>query len=393
MKRKQKIKLIALAVLAFLAIFLSLPQNRYIVKALIYQQVNIDDYKIFHNRTVRMGQPQPWKISPQYNHYQLSDKQLEYFERYKTVAYLVVKDTAILYESYWDGYGSDSYSNSFSMAKSIVSLLVGCALQDGYIRSIDQPVADFLPEFRQDGRDKITIKHLLTMSSGLSWDESYSTLFSLTTKGYYGNNLAGLVLGQHVVEEPGKRFMYRSGDTQLLSLVVEKASGETLSDYASKRLWSKIGAEHDALWCLDRQNGVEKAFCCFNSNARDFARFGQLVLNQGTWNGEQLIPKDYLAEALQPATYLIDAETGKPCDFYGYQWWRINMDGHEVSYARGLLGQYIFVIPSLNAVVVRLGHLRGDVTIEGQPEDVYQYLRCGVEIIKQLQIPSEYERK
>ena len=125
MKRKQKIQLIALAVLAFLAIFLSLPRNRYIVKALIYQQVNIDDYKMFHNRTVRMGQPQPWKISPQYNHYQLSDKQLGYFERYKTVAYLVVKDTAILYEFYWDGYGSDSYSKSFSMAKRIVTLLVG----------------------------------------------------------------------------------------------------------------------------------------------------------------------------------------------------------------------------------------------------------------------------
>lgn len=392
MKRKQKIQLIALVVLVFLAIFLSLPQNRYIVKALVYQQVNIDDYKIFPNRTVRVGQPQPWKISPQYNHYQLSDKQLEYFEEYRTVAYLVVRDTAILYEAYWDGYGSNSYSNSFSMAKSIVSLLVGCALQDGYIRSIDQPVADYLPEFRQGGRDRITIKHLLTMSSGLSWDESYSSLFSITTKGYYGNNLTGLVLGLHVVEETGAQFIYRSGDTQLLSLVVERATGETLSDYASKRLWSKIGAEHDALWCLDRQNGVEKAFCCFNSNARDFARFGQLLLNQGSWNGEQLVPKDYLAESLQPATYLIDGETGKPCDFYGYQWWRIVMDGHEVSYARGLLGQYIFVIPSLNAVVVRLGHLRSDKTIGGQPEDVYQYLRCGIEIIENAQKPGENER-
>ena len=393
MKRKQKVQIIALAVLTFLVIFLSLPQNRYIVKALIYQQVNIDDYKIFHNRTVRMGQPQPWEISPLYNIYKLSEEQLEYFERYKTVAFLVVKDTAILYESYWDGYGSDSYSNSFSMAKSIVSLLVGCALQDGYIRSIDQPVADYLPEFKQGGRDKITIRHLLTMSSGLSWDESYSSLFSITTKGYYGNNLAGLVLGLKVVGEPGTQFIYRSGDTQLLSLVVEKATGETLSDYASKRLWSKIGAEHDALWCVDRENGVEKAFCCFNSNARDFARFGQLLLNHGSWNGEQLVPKDYLTVSLQPATHLTDPETGKPCDFYGYQWWRINMDGYEVNYARGLLGQYIFVIPSLNAVVVRLGHLRSDKTIDGQPEDVYHYLRCGVEIIKQLQISSEDERK
>jgi len=215
------------------------------------------------------------------------------------------------FEAYWDGYGKDSYSNSFSMAKSIVSLLVGCAINDGYIRSIDDPVGNYLPEFAEGDKAKITIKHLLTMSSGLSWDESYSTLFSLTTKGYYGNNLSQLVLNQTVVKEPGKTFEYRSGDTQLLSLIIEKATGETLSDYASEKIWTKVGAEHDALWCLDRNDGVEKAFCCFNSNARDFARFGQLVLNQGMWNGEQIVPASYLAEALTPATYLYDPETSK----------------------------------------------------------------------------------
>lgn len=377
--RKIKIRHVVLAVVVLFAIFLSLPQNRYIVKALIYQKVNIDDYKIFANRTVKKGDAQPWKISSDYNSLKLSKEELDYFNEFGTVAFLVVKDTALLFEAYWDGYGTNSYSNSFSMAKSIISLLVGCAVEDGYIHSLDDPISKYLPELKAG--DSVTIRNLLTMSSGLSWDESYSSLFSQTTKGYYGSNLPKLVLSQISLEKPGKYFEYRSGDTQLLSLIVERATGKTLSDYVSERIWSKIGAEHDALWCLDRKNGVEKAFCCFNSNARDFARFGQLVLNNGSWNGKQIIPLDYLHQAVQPATYLKDSETGKPCNFYGYQWWILDLDGYHVIYARGLNGQYIFAIPQLNSVIVRLGHKRSTVRIDGTPEDVYKYIRLGIQII------------
>jgi len=385
MNWKRKLKVASVVVVVALAVYLALPQNHYIVRALIYQQVNIDDYKIFHNRTVKAGTPQPWRLHEKYNSYQLTNDQLKYFNDFRTVAFLVVKDTALLFESYWDGYGKDSYSNSFSMAKSIVSLLMGCALSDGYVKSIDEPVGNYLPEFAEGDKAKITIKHLLTMSSGLSWDESYSTLFSLTTQGYYGKNLPKLVLNQTVVKEPGKTFEYRSGDTQLLSLIIERATGKTLADYASEKIWSKIGAEHDALWCLDRKDGVEKAFCCFNTNARDFARFGQLVLNGGRWNGEQIVPEEYLNESLTPASYLFDPETNRNVDFYGYQWWMINVDGYKTWYARGLLGQYIFVIPSLNAVVVRLGHVRNNNRIDGTPEDVYQYIRFGISIVKSIE--------
>ncbi|HDP74273.1 MAG TPA: class C beta-lactamase-related serine hydrolase [Bacteroidales bacterium] len=385
MNWKRKLKVASVVVVVALAIYLALPQNHYIVRALIYQQVNIDDYKLFHNRTVKAGTPQPWKLHPEYNTYQLNDEQLKYFNDFRTVAFIVIKDTALLFESYWDGYGKDSYSNSFSMAKSIVSLLMGCALSDGYIKSIDEPVGNYLPEFAEGDKAKITIKHLLTMSSGLSWDESYSTLFSLTTQGYYGKNLSKLVLNQTVVMEPGKLFEYRSGDTQLLSLIIKKATGKTLSNYASEKIWSKIGAEHDALWCLDRKDGVEKAFCCFNTNARDFARLGQLVLNSGRWNGEQIVPEQFLNESLTPASYLFDPETNKNVDFYGYQWWMINIDGYKIWYARGLLGQYIFVIPDLNVVVVRLGHVRNNNRIDGTPEDVYQYIRYGIGIVKSIE--------
>ncbi|KAB2871077.1 MAG: serine hydrolase [Bacteroidales bacterium] len=379
---KRRIKFAGLAVLVVLAIYLALPQNHFIIRALIYQHVNIDDYTLFHNRTVKKGIEQPWAVSTSYNTYNLSEDQLKYFDQFKTVAYLVIKDTAILSETYWDGYGQNSISNSFSMAKSIVSLLVGCAVQDGFIKSIDEPIGNYLPEFKEGDKGKVTIKHLLTMSSGLSWDESYSSLFSLTTKGYYGKDLPILVLNQEAIKEPGKLFEYRSGDTQLLSLIVEKATGKHLADYASERIWSKIGAENDALWCLDRKDGVEKAFCCFNSNARDFARFGQLILNNGQWNGEQIISSDYLKESFTPADYLIDSESGKPCNFYGYQWWMINFDGYDVIYARGILGQYIFAIPELNAVIVRLGHIRNNSKVNGHPEDVHMYLKFGIDIVK-----------
>lgn len=379
---KRKIKFAGLVVLAVLAIYLALPQNHFIIRALIYQHVNIDDYTLFHNRTIQKGVGEPWALSPKYNAYTLSDDQLKYFDQFKTVAYLVIKDTAILSETYWDGYSQNSISNSFSMAKSIVSLLVGCAVQDSFIKSIDEPIGNYLPEFKDGDKGKVTIKHLLTMSSGLSWDESYSSLFSLTTKGYYGKDLPKLVLNQDAIKEPGKIFEYRSGDTQLLSLIVEKATGKHLADYASERIWSKIGAENDALWCLDRKDGVEKAFCCFNSNARDFARFGQLILNNGQWKGEQIISADYLKESFTPADYLIDSESGKPCNFYGYQWWMINFDGYNVIYARGILGQYIFAIPELNAVIVRLGHIRNNNKIDGHPEDVHMYLKYGIDIIK-----------
>jgi len=378
---KRIIKFSVLAVIAALAIYLAIPQNHYIVRALIYQLPNIDDYKIFENRNVDKGDAQPWRISDKYNTYNFNQDQLSYFDTYKTVAFLVVKDTMLLSETYWGGYSKDSYSNSFSMSKSIVSLLIGCAIQDGYIKDINQPLSDFVSEYKEGERSKITLKNLLSMSSNLSWDESYSSLFSITTQAYYGNDVKRIVLNLHSLGEPGKYFDYRGSDPQLLALVIERVTGKKLSEYASEKLWKPLDAEHDALWNLDRKNGTEKASCCFNSNARDFARIGQLVLNGGRWRGKQIIPEWYLKEATIPVSELIDKELQKPNSRYGYQWWYLNYKNYHIKYARGILGQYIFVIPELNAVIVRLGHKRNDVKIDGHPEDVYKYIDYGIDII------------
>lgn len=379
---KKVLKISSAILVLALAIFLAIPSNHYIIRALIYQLPNIDDYKIFENRTIAKGDAQPWKVSDNYNKYDFTPNQLEYFTKYQTVAYLVIKDTSILSETYWGGYGKDSYSNSFSMSKSVISLLIGCAIQDGLIKDINQPVSNFIDDYKEGARSKITLRNLLMMSSNLSWDESYSSLFSITTQAYYGNDVKRIVLKLHSLGEPGKYFDYRGSDPQLLALIIEKVSGKTLSEYASERLWKPMGAEYDALWNLDHKGGTEKASCCFNTNARDFARFGQLVLNDGAWNSVQLIPKWYLDEATTPKSELIDKELNKPNDRYGYQWWCLKYKNYTIKYARGILGQYIFVIPELNAVIVRLGHKRNDVKIDGHPEDVYRYLDFGFDIIE-----------
>ena len=380
MKRKIIYGLIAL-VIASLAIFLAVPQNHYIVRALRYQKPKIYHSTIFANRIVEKGNPEPWLIAENYGTYNLEGEQLNNLTKTRTVAFLVAIDSALVYESYWENYDKDSSSNSFSMAKSIVSLLVGCAIDDGFIQNLDQPVSDFISEFGEGEKSKITIRHLLTMSSGLSWDEAYSSLFSTTTQAYYGKFLRKLVLDQTVINEPGKQFDYLSGDTQLLSLVVAKATGKTVSEYMSEKIWSKIGAEHNALWSLDREGGIEKAYCCFNSNARDFARIGRLILNRGKWNGNQIISEAYLDITLKPTLYLADKElNGVPTERYGHKWWFTTHRGHSVTFARGIMGQYIFIVPELNMVAVRLGHLRSDERIYGQPIDIFEYLDIAMDI-------------
>ncbi len=376
--KKFRFTRILLIVVAIVAVAYALcPQ--YLRKALVYQQVDIDDYTIFDNRVVMAGNHEPWAEAPGFSAKTIPEQYKDKFDEFKTVAFLVVKDEKVVFEQYWDGYSADSKSNSFSMAKSIISLLVGIAMDEGYIQSVDQPVGDYLPDFKEDEKAKVTIRHLLEMSSGLSWDEAYSSAFSMTTKGYYGKDLPGLVLNQTVLREPGKFHDYKSGNTQLLALILESATHQKVSSYASEKLWKPMGAEHDALWSMDKSNGIEKAYCCFNTDVRDFARFGQLILNHGKWNGKQLISESYLNNALTPAIHLVD-DKGKNVDYYGWQWWLMKYHDHQVYYMRGLNGQYVIALPELNTVIVRLGHKRSTERIEGTPADFFTYLDAGLEI-------------
>ena len=338
-------------------ILLILTEKTFFYKALVYNFANIDDNTIFEQRLIKKSsQPQPWPHAPAYNHTSLSKKLQAYHEQHKSIAFIVLKNDTLLHEEYWSGYGENSFSNSFSMGKSVTSMLVGIAIKEGKIKSVDQSIGDYLEEFNQGKFKKIKIKHLLTMSSGLNWDESYQNPLSMTTEAYYGSDLWRLMLRQRVIATPGKAFTYLSGDTQLLSFVLQKATGKKIADYAQEKLWQPMGAVNDASWSLDNKNGNEKAFCCLYSNVKDFARIGSLYLHQGNWKGKQLVDSSYVNASITPAN-LIDSETGKPNDFYGYQWWIIpNYKGMKVFYARGILGQMVIVIPSKNIIIARLGN-------------------------------------
>ncbi len=381
MKEKKRLKVFGIVLGVLVIAYLAMPA--YVQRALIYTTVGIDDYTLFSNRVVKTGPAHEWPVAAAAEQLKLDAETQQKLEAYEPVAYLIIKDGKIIFEQYWEDYGPESLSNSFSMAKSVVGLLVGAAIDDGYIESIHQPVSDFIPEFKTPKNRDLSIKDVLTMSSGLNWDESYGSLFSTTTEAYYGKDINSLIHGLEVVEEPGREFKYLSGNTQVLAMVVEAAVGKRISAYTSEKFWQPMGAVNEALWCLDDEEGMEKAYCCFNSNARDFARWGQLILNEGTWNGETLLSADYL-QAATSAANLAD-ENGEKVNFYGYQWWIHDANGWTVPYMRGILGQYVFAIPEKNAVVVRLGHKRSKEYKNHHPLDTYLYLETAKQVLERYE--------
>lgn len=362
-------KTFLIAIFALLLLYPLLTGKTYLYKAVYYNFVNIDDYKIFSTRTIPVSTaPQPWPISKKYNQIVLNHSFSDSLQKLKTVALLVIKNDSIIYEKYSGGYSEKSLSNAFSMAKSVISLLVGAAIKDGHIASVNQPVADFLPEFKDSLKSKITIKHLLQMSSGLDFDEStgyrnpVSVFFSDIMVAYYGNDLYNLVAHKKAVETPGVYFDYKSGDTQLLAFIVMKATGKSISEYYYEKIAQPLGMETAALWMLDKENGYEKSYCCLNSNARDFAKIVKLMLNYGNAGGVQIADTNYIVESLSPSL-LQDKNhgTGKT-RFYGYQWWLLPHISPKAFYMRGTLGQIVVAVPEKNIIFVRLGESQGKST-------------------------------
>ncbi len=367
-----------LGLLLVLNVFILVSGNLYIYKAVSNTLLkgrlgpSPDEYAIFSNREIKASVEQKWAIAKNYNWYKIPADVKTQFETYKPIAFLVIKNDSIQYEEYWDTYTEHSITSSFSMAKSFVSILVGCAIDEGKIKSVDQAIGDFIPQYNEGENKKVTIKHLLNMSSGINFDEDYINPLAYPARGLYGDDITKLTLSYKPTSEPGKKFEYLSGNTELLAFVLEKATGKKLSDYASEKLWQPMGASSNALWSLDHENGTEKAYCCINSNARDFARFGKLYLDSGRWNGKQLVNEEYVLNSIKPAD--LTNKEGNKIDHYGYSWWLINYKGHQIFYARGILGQYVISIPDKNLVIVRLGHKRSKEKMGEHPKDVYLYI-------------------
>lgn len=370
---KQKIIRYGIAIILIANLAIWATGTTYIYKALIHQQANIDDLNIFEFRTIPNNGPKmPWPSAIDKNTHLLSDSIRKTLTETESVAFLVIKNDSIKYEEYWDGYGDSSYSNSFSMAKSIISILVGIAIDEGKIGSVNDPIGKYLPTYNSGELAKITIKDLLRMASGLNFHESYSTPINQTTDAYYGNDLKKLVFSLKAEKPAGTEFKYKSGDTQLLGLVLSAATGKSNAAYASEKLWSKIGAEHDAKWSIDHADGDEKAFCCFYTNARDFARIGKLYLQKGKWNNEQIVDSNWVN--ISTESNGLNDEFGNQTDYYGYQWWVLKNAKVPAFYCRGILGQYIIVVPSKNTIIVRLGKKRGDKKVNNHPYEVIQFV-------------------
>ena len=337
-----------------------------------HKTANIDDHVDFENHIIRAGTPQAWEQHVQFNRIPLPDTLRRELEDYGTVAFVVVRDGKLWYEEYWDGYSEQSLTNSFSMTKSLTTMLLGKALQEGYIRSPDQRITDFIPEFADDSLGRLcTVGHLSAMTSGFDWTDTYYSPFDPMTDAYYGNNVERLMLRRRFVHRPGGHFKYSSGDTQLLAIVLKRATGKSLAAYFSESFWQPMGMERDALWTVGK--GMEKAFCCVHSNARDYARLGQLLLQKGNWNGRQLLDTAFVERMSLPHAEAFDP--GEP-QKYGYSLW-VDAAYRPAFYGMmGLLGQRILVIPEKNMVIVRLGKAKDTRSSDkgALDGDVYYYV-------------------
>lgn len=291
-----------------------------------------------------------------------------------TTAFIVIKDDAILYENYFNGFQRDSIVTSFSTAKSFDSMLMGIAIDEGYVGSIDDPVIKYVPEIKGRGLDTLTIRHLLTMSSGIRYvtnDELNPLLTPVgdDAKTYYFPDLRHTAMSAQRSDEPiGAYFRYNNYHPLLEGLIIERATGRHVAEYLQEKIWKPLGMEFPASWSIDsEQSGFEKMESGINGHAIDFAKVGRLFLNKGNWNGKQIISEHWVTESTTPdpndnRSWKVFQNVYAHNGYYKYHWWGSKRaNGLYDFYAAGHLGQYIFIRPDENLVIVRYGIDEGHV--------------------------------
>ena len=372
--------IIAILSTLILILLVFLYENKHLKNLINHGLPTIDDYKIYENDTIKANNFIEWELAKDYNKKKIPDSLRSQIEEYETVALIVIQNGKIKYEEYWEDYNQDSIINSFSASKSIVSLLIGIAIDTKAIDSIDQKVTDFLSDFNNSKPTDITIRNLLSMSSGLDWSEQFRNPVSDVAKAYFGDNLDEMYENVRVTKPTGKKFAYQCGNTLVLMKILEKATNMSITKFAEENLWSPIGAKNPALWSLDKKNGTVKAFCCFYANVRDFARLGQLVLDKGEFDGNFVVSRSYINEATEPANFLTD-RYDENVYYYGLHFWIADYKGYQIPYMRGMNGQYIFILQEKNAVVVRLGRKRTEEKIRHTPKDAFIYLETALQML------------
>ncbi|MBX7051033.1 MAG: beta-lactamase family protein [Flavobacteriales bacterium] len=333
---------------------------------------DIDDLPYFDVSKMAATQPVSWPVHAKYNLGRIPQEFDQQLDSLSTTAFLVFRNDSLLFEQYWKKFDENTVGNSFSMAKSFTAMLVGRAIDDGFLKSLDEPVGHYLPEFNEGKNAGLTIRHLLQMSSGIPFGESYSSPFGFMARAYYGDELEEETMKFRVEKDPGTFWTYEGGNTILLGLILKKATGKTPSDYFMESFWGPMNAEHEAYWNLDHEGGLEKTFTGFYATARDFGRIGKLFMHDGVWEGDTLLSPEFVKNSLQPN--MIPDETGEACSWYGLHWWLGEQHGQKFFSCRGLRGQYIIGIPEANLVIVRLGHLQRKDRTAHMPPDLFMYM-------------------
>src|SRR5215203_1425013 len=363
--------LLLLALVMVVVGYLSAP-HFYLTRTIFWGESDYKDLQRFPARTIHNG---PY-IShfdelPAHNPYASQIEAIgnrstngsfeNYLEASGTTAFLVIHDDKLLYERYFNGYDETSLNTSFSMAKSFASALVGIAIDKERIKSVNEPITNYIPELlEKDERFKsITIRHLLTMSSGIKYEEGGDLPWSEEaddTKTYYATNLRELALENCLIEgKPGEYFEYNNYNPLLVGMILEQSTGMHVSRFMEEELWKPMGMEADGSWSLDStSSGFEKMESGVNARARDFGRFGMLFAKEGNWRGKQLISRGWVEESTRP-----DATTDPSLD-YQYFWWVNTPDGKDHFSARGNYCYNDKATTEKDLVIVRLGKDEGE---------------------------------
>jgi CubicO group peptidase (beta-lactamase class C family) len=290
----------------------------------------------------------------------------DFLNRQRVTGLLILKDGRIVFERYQYDRKPEHRFTSMSMAKTVVALLVGVALKDGKIESLEDPAEKYAPDLKGSAWGAVTIKNLLRMSSGAKWSDKVvaggdTDIARLTVETFYRRARGGssaITWVKDTVAPQGTQFNYSSAETFALGLALRGAVGVELTRYFSDRIWKVIGAESDASWLID-WSGMESTFCCINARLRDYGRLGLLLANDGTWNGQEVVPKDFLLEGTDAARQPDYLRPRRATQFfgYGYQSW-IYPYATRTFQARGLFGQEVIVQPESKIVVVMTSVLR-----------------------------------
>ncbi len=370
-QRFMKILKVLLGVIGFLCLLIAVvwisPYN-YLIKGvrLVYlkgeKTANYMDWVDFDVRKIATDDKQKNTTVLGTATFKLNPALTAMLDKTNSGSYLIYRNDSLISENYFRGITDSTKTNSFSMAKTITTLLVQRAIQDKMIGSWDDKVIQYVPWITGKYANEVTLRHLTTMTAGLDWDESYVSPFGITAQAYYSNDIEKVMRTVTFANKPGEKFMYQSGATQFLGFVLMNAleahrksnanksvkTYASISEYAQENLWKKIGAEYPAVWSLDKENGKEITYCCFNSTARDFGKLGSLVMHNG---------KNHLGEQVIDSTFLNIAQKPFKSEHYGHSFWLGKVGDIDISYFQGHNGQYI-IMPkdNSNMVVVRTGH-------------------------------------